>query len=145
MAKKRKSNRPKSAEPKEGNEGSKDANQMLQPPTEPCDQLDVRPPTEPQAQKSDSAQATTTTSESTKKRLGAARGVSALHKVVVKKAQGRKFKIRVNQFGVPTGSNRCTLQSYIGMLARSMIPIDISSWPHVDPALKQKLWLDIQV
>lgn len=30
------------------------------------------------------------------------------------------------------------------MAARTMIPIDIESWPNVDPELKAKLWLDIK-
>lgn len=144
MAKKQRTHKEKS---KVGNTNSEDDKQMLPEVQglEPCDQSDVRPTTEPQTQRSDSAQATLTSSESTKKRLGGARGVSALHKVVVKKAQGKKYKIRYNKFGVPTGSNRATLQSYIGMLARSMILIDISNWTNVDPDLKEKLWLDVQV
>ncbi|XP_074367777.1 uncharacterized protein LOC141708178 isoform X1 [Apium graveolens] len=85
-----------------------------------------------------------TTSESAKKRLGGARGVSALHKVVVKKARGKKFKVRYNNFGVPIGNTRPTLQSYIGMLAGTMIPIDTENWPKVDCDLKAKLWDDVQ-
>ena len=80
-----------------------------------------------------------------RKRLGASRGVSSLHKVVVKKAQGKRFRVQYNQFGEPVGDTRCTLQSYIGHLARTMIPIDIDSWPHVDRELKEKLWLDFKV
>ena len=90
-------------------------------------------------------EATVTSTESAKKRLGAARGVSALHKVLVKKAQGKKIKIRYNELGEPIGDTRATLQSYIGMVARNMIPIDIPSWPEVDTELKEKLWLDVQV
>lgn len=83
-----------------------------------------------------------TNSESTKKRLGAARGVSTIHKVVVKKARGKKYKVRYNECGVPIGTTRKTLQSYIGMLARTMIPINISNWPGVNPDLKTKLWCE---
>ena len=90
-------------------------------------------------------EATVTSTESTKKRLGTARGVSALHKVLVKKAQGKKIKIRYNELGEPIGDARATLQSYIGMVARNMIPIDIPSRPEVDLELKEKLWLDVQV
>ncbi|KAL8094306.1 hypothetical protein AgCh_036000 [Apium graveolens] len=80
----------------------------------------------------------------TKRRLGAARGVSSLKKVLVRKAQVKRFKIRYNEFGVPVGDTRCTLQSYIGHLARTMIPIDIESWPKVDRELKDKLCLYIK-
>lgn len=68
-----------------------------------------------------------------------------MHKVVMKKAQGKKFKVRYNRIGIPIGDTRHTLQSYVGMLARTMVPIDVSSWPKVDPVLKAKLWSDIQV
>lgn len=109
-----------------------------------CDQADTA--TESQPQKADSVQATTvTSSESAKKRHGAARGVSTMYKVVAKKVQGKKSKVICNEHGVPIGQTRHTLQSYVGMLARSMIPIDIPNWPSVDPELKEKLWLDIQV
>ena len=80
-----------------------------------------------------------------KKRLGASRGVSSLHNVLVKKAHGKRFRVQYNQFGEPVGDTRCTLQSYIGHLARTMIPIDIDSWPRVDRELKEKLWLDVKV
>ena len=50
-----------------------------------------------------------------------------MHKVVAKKAKGKKYKIRYNKLGVPIGETRPTLQSYIGMLARNMIPFDILS------------------
>lgn len=90
-------------------------------------------------------QSETTTTETKKKRYGGARGPSSMYKVVVKKAQGKKFKVRCNYIGVPVGRVRHTLQSYIGMLARTMIPIDIKSWPFVERELKNKLWMDIQV
>lgn len=94
---------------------------------------------------SDSAQGTVTTSESTKRKSGGPRSVCAMYKVVKKKAHGKKYKIRYNDDGTPVGSTRTTLQSYIGMLARTTVPIDIPSWPNVDPELKGKLWDDVQV
>ena len=132
----------------EGNKSSEEARKILsevEACDHPCDQSDAQQASKPQNQGLDSVQATITSSESAKNRLGAARGVAAMHKVVAKKAKGKKYKIRYNKLGVPTGETRPTLQSYIGMLARNMIPIDILSWPHVDPELKAKLWLDVQV
>lgn len=64
--------------------------------------------------------------------------------VVVHKAHGKKCKVTVNEWGVPNGETRAKLQSYIGMLARTTIPIDIDMWPKVDPELKSKLLLDIK-
>lgn len=48
-------------------------------------------------------------------------------------------------YGEPVGDTRQKLQSYIGMLARTMIPIDIESWPKVDRELKNNLWTDVEV
>ena len=31
------------------------------------------------------------------------------------------------------------------MLARNMVPIDISTSPKVDPELKEKIWSDVEV
>ena len=94
---------------------------------------------------SNSAQPTITSTESKTRKSGGARSVCAMHKVVVRKAQGKKFKVTCNELGVPEGDTRKTLQSYIGMLARTMVPIDIASWLEVDPVLKEKIWLDVQV
>lgn len=85
------------------------------------------------------------TSDSKKKKAGSFERCFISHKVVVKKAQGKRFRVQYNQFGEPVGDTRCTLQSYIGHLARTMIPIDIDSWPRVDRELKEKLWLDVKV
>lgn len=98
-----------------------------------------------EAPKSDSGQPTSLTDSTLQTKSGGKRGVSAMHKVIVRKARGKKFKVSSNELGAPTGSARPKLQSYIGYAARSMIPIDIPSWPHVDPELKSKLWQDIQV
>ncbi|KAL8135328.1 hypothetical protein AgCh_010117 [Apium graveolens] len=94
--------------------------------------------------KSDFVPAMVTTTESEKRRYGVARGPSTMSKVVIKKAQGKNFKVRCNYIRVLIGRVRHTLQSYIGMLARTMIPINIKSWPFVERELKNKLWKDIQ-
>lgn len=83
--------------------------------------------------------------ETSKRKLGGKRSVCAMHKVVVKKAQGKKFKVRYDARGNPIGKTRHTLSSYVGMLARTMVPISIRSWPNVEPELKEKLWNDVQV
>ena len=89
---------------------------------------------------------TVTSTETAKLRTsGGKRSICAMHKVVVKKAQGKKIKIRYNERGDPVGETRHTLQSYIGMLGRTMVPIDIPSWPKVDEEMKERLWNDVQV
>ncbi|XP_063940205.1 uncharacterized protein LOC135152587 [Daucus carota subsp. sativus] len=89
-------------------------------------------------------QPTESSTQSKKRSSGAARGVCAMHKVVMKKAKGEKLNLRFNQVAVPVGDERHKLQSYIGMLARTMVPIDIPSWPKVDPELKEKIWNDLE-
>lgn len=90
--------------------------------------------------------ATVTSAQSSKNcSSGSKRSVCAMHKVLMKKAQGKKFKVRYNDIGIPVGETRHTLQSYIGMLARTMVPIDIPKWPEVPSEVKQKIWNDIEV
>lgn len=68
-----------------------------------------------------------------------------MYKVVVKKAQGKKLKVWTNMYGEPVGDTRQKLQSYIGMLARTMILIDIESWPKADREFQNNLWTDVEV
>ena len=89
---------------------------------------------------------TITTAESTKSTTSRGkRSIICMYKVIVKKAMGKKFKVTYNTTGNPNGRERHTLQSYIGMLARTMVPINVNSWPEVDADLKDRLWEDIQV
>ncbi|KAL8091616.1 hypothetical protein AgCh_034029 [Apium graveolens] len=67
-----------------------------------------------------------------------------MHKVIVKKARGEKFKVTCDHWGIPNKEIRARLQSYIGMLSRTIIPIDIVNWTSVDPEIKSKIWIDIQ-
>ncbi|PRQ57802.1 hypothetical protein RchiOBHm_Chr1g0352301 [Rosa chinensis] len=87
---------------------------------------------------------TMTTTESAKGKTRGKRTVAAMYKVVVKKAVGKKFKVTYSDTGNPNGRTRHTLQSYIGMLVRTMVPINVDSWPEVDPDLKANIWTDIQ-
>lgn len=96
-------------------------------------------------QQAGSEQLTVNTTGTVVKKSGGKRGVCAMYKVIVKKAHGKKSKVTCDEYGMPNGETRARLQSYIGMLARTTVPIDIESWPKVDPELKAKIWMDIQV
>ncbi|XP_062006048.1 uncharacterized protein LOC133723246 [Rosa rugosa] len=85
---------------------------------------------------------TVTTSESTK--IRGKRSVVEMYNVLIKKALGKKLKVTYTDTGNPNGRARHNLQSYIGMLARKMVPINIESWPAVDKDLKDKIWIDVQ-
>ncbi|XP_061993667.1 uncharacterized protein LOC133711577 [Rosa rugosa] len=94
-------------------------------------------------EKDDSVSANTVTSTESAAARGK-RNVVAMYKVLVKKALGKKFKVTYTDTGNLNGSIRHTLQSYIGMLARTKVPINIVSWRDVDGDLKNKLWLDVK-
>lgn len=98
-----------------------------------------------ESQQQESENPTVTTNETGARKSGRKRGVCAMYKVIVKKTRGKKTKVACDEWGIPNGETRARLQSYIGMLARTTVPIDIGSWPVVDPELKSKIWLDIQV
>lgn len=68
-----------------------------------------------------------------------------MYKVIVKKSREKKSKVTCGEWGIPNEEIRACLQSYIGMLAMTTIPIEIDSWQNVDPELKSKIWIDIQV
>lgn len=85
---------------------------------------------------------TVTTSESTKS--VAKRSVTTMHQIILKKALGKKIKVSCTHHGTPNGPTRATLQSYIGTLARTMVPIDIPNWPSVDSDLKERIWEDVE-
>lgn len=55
------------------------------------------------AAETQNTEATITSTETSKKRYGGARGPAAMYKVVVKKARGKKVKVRYNELGVPVG------------------------------------------
>lgn len=87
--------------------------------------------------------ATITTAESN--RSVTKRGVTAMNEVILKKARGKKIKVSCTPHGTPNGPTRQILQSYIGTLARTMVPINVSSWPNVDKDLKESIWEDVEV
>lgn len=89
---------------------------------------------------SSSKQATITTADSS-----STRGITQMHHVIVKKALGRKVQVQYNTHGVTVGQARQTLASYIGVKARTTVPIIEESWPKVDKDLKKKIWEDVEV
>ncbi|KAG6491447.1 hypothetical protein ZIOFF_052798 [Zingiber officinale] len=57
---------------------------------------------------------------------------------------GKKAKIDYDDMGRSLyNTNGKALQSYIGSVARTMVPININSWPSVPENIKQKLWEEI--
>ncbi|KAF4384189.1 hypothetical protein F8388_001427 [Cannabis sativa] len=58
------------------------------------------------------------------------------------KAQGRKTKLEWNEKGEPIGTAYAYMQSWIGVKARSTVPLTYDDWRHVDSKLKEKIWKD---
>ncbi|XP_042465813.1 uncharacterized protein LOC122048287 [Zingiber officinale] len=57
---------------------------------------------------------------------------------------GKKAKIDYDDMGRPLyNANGKALQSYIGSVARTMVLINIKSWPTVPKNIKQKIWEEI--
>ncbi|XP_073153042.1 uncharacterized protein [Henckelia pumila] len=72
------------------------------------------------------------------------RGPTLMAKVSTAARWGKKTKIDYDDMGRPAyNANGRALQSYIGSIARSMVPINIKSWPDVPENIKQKVWEEI--
>ncbi|XP_075498988.1 uncharacterized protein LOC142537335 [Primulina tabacum] len=72
------------------------------------------------------------------------RGPTLMGKLIATCQMGKKAKIDYDDMGRPAyNANGRALQSYIGSIARAMVPISIKSWPEVPENIKQKLWEEI--
>ncbi|KAG6538087.1 hypothetical protein ZIOFF_003190 [Zingiber officinale] len=72
------------------------------------------------------------------------RGPTSMCKLTAAARWGKKAKIDYDDMGRPLyNANGKALQSYIGCVARTMVPINIKSWPTVPENIKQKLWEEI--
>ncbi|XP_042460684.1 uncharacterized protein LOC122044224 [Zingiber officinale] len=72
------------------------------------------------------------------------RGPTLMGKLTAAARWGKKAKIDYDNMGRPAyNANGRALQSYIGSIARSMVPINIKSWPDVPENIKQKVWEEI--
>ncbi|KAI9196224.1 hypothetical protein LWI28_022076 [Acer negundo] len=68
------------------------------------------------------------------------RGRTILPKLIKLKSSGEKLVIVFNSKGQPIGQTHTDLGSYIGVLAKTMIPISCKTWKKVDKEFKDKLW-----
>ncbi|KAG6515000.1 hypothetical protein ZIOFF_025378 [Zingiber officinale] len=72
------------------------------------------------------------------------RGPTLMGKLTVATRWRKKAKIDYDNMGRPTyNANGRALQSYIDSIARSMVSINIKSWPDVPENIKQKVWEEI--
>lgn len=83
---------------------------------------------------------TTTTSDGAKRR-----GMNTMPRVVKRKIKGIKPVVEYNTKGQPHGQAAKEMQSYIGVLARTRVPIEDIRWPEVDKNIKMQLWEAVEV
>jgi hypothetical protein len=73
------------------------------------------------------------------------RGCVTMHRIVRRKILGIKLTVLFNKKGEPYGSAAKEMQSYIGVLARTKVPIWRPTWKQVPRDRKNKIWQCVQV
>lgn len=73
------------------------------------------------------------------------RGMVTMSRITRRLIRGKKLKVMFNANGEPVGAAATEMQSYIGVLARTKVPISVPDWREVDPEIKQKIWECIMV
>ncbi|KAL6213606.1 hypothetical protein ACLB2K_013053 [Fragaria x ananassa] len=72
------------------------------------------------------------------------RPMVTMARVTKRLIRGIKLPIESDDGGTPIGKNAADMQSYIGVLARTTIPIIFDDWRNVDDEPKEKIWEAIQ-
>ncbi|XP_060969435.1 uncharacterized protein LOC115720465 isoform X3 [Cannabis sativa] len=72
------------------------------------------------------------------------RGQSICKEIWKWKSKGLKVPLEWNDYGQPIGKHCAMLQTYLGYLARTQVPIDIVDWPSVPYTLLVHLWDDVE-
>ena len=67
------------------------------------------------------------------------------HMIIKNRSKGVKLSIKYNLDGIFIGELVVHLTSYLGVLARTMVPIRYKTWHVVPKQLKDKLWNSIEV
>lgn len=77
-----------------------------------------------------------------KKRKG--RGSTTLPEITKNKSVGIRIVVQYDEQGRPVGKDQPKFVSYLGVLARTMVPVIHKDWHHVPDDLKDKLWESVQ-
>ncbi|XP_040369394.1 uncharacterized protein LOC121051272 [Rosa chinensis] len=67
-----------------------------------------------------------------------------MNKITRRLIRAKKLKVNSNADGEPIGKAAKEMQSYIGVLERTKIPISINDWRNVPLDEKDKIWNSIQ-
>ena len=73
------------------------------------------------------------------------RGITRKTMIIKIRSKGIKLVVEYNVDGVYVGQAAVHLTSYLGVLARTMVPIRYRTWHHVPKQLKNKLWDSIEL
>ncbi|RVW72464.1 hypothetical protein CK203_060492 [Vitis vinifera] len=73
------------------------------------------------------------------------RGTTRKSMIIRNRNRGIKLVIKYNADGIYVGESSVHLTSYLGVLARTMVPIRYNTWRDVPEQLKDKLWDSIEI
>ena len=82
--------------------------------------------------------------QNNRKRKGG-RGQTLMKSIVRKRSKGIKTKVEYNAKNQGVGKGAINYQSYLGVLAKSMVPISIETWHKVPASTKDKIWNVVMV
>ncbi|CBI20537.3 unnamed protein product, partial [Vitis vinifera] len=72
------------------------------------------------------------------------RGMTRKSMITKNRSKGIKLQVKYNLDGIFIGESTVHLTSYLGVLARTMVPIRYQTWHVVPKQLKHKLWDSIE-
>ncbi|CAL2257850.1 unnamed protein product [Prunus armeniaca] len=73
------------------------------------------------------------------------RGINTMSRVVKRKIQKIKPVVEYNKSGRPHGKVAIEMQSYIGVLARTRVPLVDKKWTQLPKDLKEQIWEAVQM
>ncbi|KAI5350568.1 hypothetical protein L3X38_003459 [Prunus dulcis] len=73
------------------------------------------------------------------------RGISTKNRVVKRKIQKIKHVVDYNKSGRPHGRASIEMQSYVGVLARTRVPLVDKKWTKLPKDLKEQIWEVVQM
>ena len=71
--------------------------------------------------------------------------IKYLPSVIKDRSAGVRKIIKYNQKGQPIGDDAKKYVSYLGVLGRTMVPLNYENWHKVPKELKEKLWSCVEV
>ena len=73
------------------------------------------------------------------------RGISTMSRVVKRKIEKVKPVVEFNKDGKPHGKDAVEMQSYIGVLARTRVPLVDKKWKQLPKDVKEQIWEAVQM